>query len=43
MTRNDDYTTGYLLDYLYYQNYCKLIGIDLLRQINASILNKLIL
>ena len=27
MSRNDDYTTGNLLDYLYHQNYYKLIGI----------------
>ena len=37
MTRNDDYTTGNLLDYLYHQKYCKSIGIDLSRQINTSI------
>ena len=29
MSRNNDYTTGNLLDYLYRQKYCKLIGIDL--------------
>ena len=29
MSRNDDSTTGNLLDYLSYQNYYKLIGIDL--------------
>ena len=28
MTRYDDYTTGYLLDYLYHQNYYKPVGID---------------
>ena len=27
ISRNDDYTTGNLLDYLYHQNYYKLIGI----------------
>ena len=37
MTRNDDYTTGNLLDYLYHQKYYKLIGIDLSRQTNMSI------
>ena len=37
MSRNDDYTTGNLLDYLYHQKYYKLIGIDLLRQQNMSI------
>ena len=36
-SRNDDYTTGNLLDYLYHQNYYKLIGTDLLRQKNTSI------
>ena len=28
MSRKDDYKTGHLLDYLYHQNYYKLIGID---------------
>ena len=37
MSRNDDYTTGNLLDVSYYQNYYKLIGIDLSRQTNTSI------
>ena len=37
MSRNDDYTTGNLLDYLYQQNYYKLIGIDLSRQTNTNI------
>ena len=37
MSRNDDYTTANLLDYLYHQNCCKLIGIDLSRQKNTSI------
>ena len=36
MSRNDDYTTGNLLDYLYHQKYYKLIGIDLSRQTNTS-------
>ena len=30
--KNYDYTTGNLLDFSYYQNYYKLIGIDLSRQ-----------
>ena len=34
---NDDYTTGNLLDYLHYQKYHKLIGIDVSRQENTSI------
>ena len=37
MSRNDDYTTGNLLDYLYHQHYYKLIGIDLSRQTNTNI------
>ena len=37
MTRNYDYTTGNLLDYLYNQKYHKLIGIDLSRQTNTTI------
>ena len=32
MTRNDDYTNGNLLVYLYRKNYYKLIAIDLSRQ-----------
>ena len=37
MLRNNDYGTGNLLDYLYHQNYYKLIGTDLSRQTNTSI------
>ena len=37
MSRNDDYTTGSLLDYLYHQKYYKLVGIDLSRQTNVSV------
>ena len=37
MTRNNDYTTGNLLDYLNHLKYYKLIGIDLSRQTNTSI------
>ena len=37
MSRNDDYTTRHLLDYLYRQKYYKLVGIDLSRQTNTSI------
>ena len=29
MSKNDDYTTGNLLDYLYHQNYYKFIGMNL--------------
>ena len=28
----DDYTTGCLLDYTYFEKYCKMIGIDLSKQ-----------
>ena len=37
MSKNDDYTTGNLLDFSYHQNYYKLIGIHLSRQANAKI------
>ena len=37
MSRNNDCTTGNLLDYLYHQKYCKRLGIDLSRQTNTSI------
>ena len=37
MSRNNDYTTRNLLDYLYHQSYYKLIGVDLSRQANISI------
>ena len=37
MSINYDYTTGNVLDYLYHQNYYKLIGTDLSRQKNTSI------
>ena len=37
MPRNDDYTKINLLDFSYSQNYQKLIGIDLSRQINTNI------
>ena len=29
MSKNNDYTTGNLLDYEYFSNHCKLITIDL--------------
>ena len=41
VSRNDDYTTGNLLDYLYHQNYYKLTDIDLSRQTNMSIPQKI--
>ena len=37
MSRNDGYSTGNLLDYLYHQKYYKTTGIDLSRQTNMSI------
>ena len=37
MSRNNDYTTGNLLEYFYHQKYYKLISIDLSRQTNTSI------
>ena len=37
MSRNCDYTTENLLDYLYHQKYYKLIGINLSRQTNTSV------
>ena len=40
MSRNDGYTTGDLLGYLYHQEYYKLIGKDLSRQKNTSIPQK---
>ena len=41
MSRNDDYITGNLLDYLHHQKYNKLIGIDLSRQRNTNIPQKI--
>ena len=37
MSRNNGYTIGNLLDYLYHQNYYELIGIGLSRQTNTKI------
>ena len=37
MSRNDDYTTGNLLDDFYPPKYFKLIGIDLPRKTNISL------
>ena len=37
MSKYTDYTTANLLDYLYHQNYYKLIGIDLSSLKNTSI------
>ena len=43
MSKNNYYTTRNVLDYLYYQKYYKLIGIDLSRQKNSIIPQKKIL
>ena len=37
MSRNDDYTTGNVLDFSYHQNYYKHIGINLSRHANTNI------
>ena len=39
--KNNDYTTGNALDYWYYQNYYKLIEVDLSRQTNTNIHQKI--
>ena len=41
MSRIHDYTTGNLLDFLYLQNYYKLTGLDLSRQTNTTIPQKI--
>ena len=41
MSRNNEYTTIHLLDYLYHQNCYRLIGIDLSRQTNTAILQQI--
>ena len=41
MSRNNDYTTGNLLDHLYNEKYYKLIGIDLSRQTNTNVPQKI--
>ena len=41
MSRNDVYTIGNLLDYLYHQKYYKSIVIDLLRHTNTTIPQKI--
>ena len=41
ISKNDNYSTGSLLDYLYNQSYYKLIGVDLLGQTNTSIPQKI--
>ena len=41
MSKNDDYTTGKLLYQSYHQNHDKLIGTDLSKQANTSILQQI--
>ena len=43
MPINNDYTIRDLSDYLYHQNWYKLIGIDLSRQTNTSISQQILL
>ena len=44
MSRDDDYTTGNLLDFLYQHNYYELIiGLELSRQTNTNISQQIIL
>ena len=35
--QGDDYTTGSLLDYIYFKNYCKMITVDLSKQQDADL------
>ena len=37
MSRNNDYTTGKLLEHSYHQNYYKPICVELSRQINTTV------
>ena len=39
ISKNNDYTTGNLLDYEYFSEHCKLIAIDLSKQIELGNLN----
>ena len=41
MSRNDDCTTGNVLDYFYRQQYCKLVGIDSSRPRNTTVLQQI--
>ena len=43
ISKNDDYTTGNLLDYLYHQKYYKLISTDLSRQTSTNISQEIIM
>ena len=36
MSKNNDYTSGNLLDYEYFSKHCKLIAIDLSKQIKLE-------
>ena len=35
--QGDDFTTGCLLDYIYFKNYCKMITVDLSKQQDADL------
>ena len=37
ISKNNDYTTGNLLDYDYFLNHCKLIVIDLIKVLQNSV------
>ena len=39
MSRNNNYSTGNLLEYLYHQNCCKFIGIDFIDLSRQTIMN----
>ena len=41
MSRNNHYRTGDSLDYLYQQKYYKIFGVDLSRETNTIILQKI--
>ena len=34
--QGDNYTKGCLLDYIYFKNYCKMIALDLRKQLDAD-------
>ena len=36
MNRNNDYTTGNILDFAYFKEYCRLVAVDLSKQIKLK-------
>ena len=36
MNRNNDYTTGNILDFDYFKEYCRLVAVDLSKQIKLK-------